>query len=145
MSAGANCATAASASVPMDMRLGAFGARWKKPYAPNNTPRMATRRVHRMTAGEAMPAPASAPRHRHNIGSTRSLLIMVASAMLATITMPVAAENPPRYAISASQSWPCDNGSHNTHASATGAPRPAASSGNEAATIGTTTMLSSRR
>ena len=31
MSAGANCATAASASVPMAARLGAFGARWKKP------------------------------------------------------------------------------------------------------------------
>ena len=31
MMAGANCATAASASVPMDARLGALGARWKNP------------------------------------------------------------------------------------------------------------------
>ena len=51
---------------------------------------MATRRSQRMTAGDAMlDRRAAAPRQRHNIGSTRSLLIMVASATLATMTMPV--------------------------------------------------------
>ena len=34
-------------------------------------------------------------RRRSSTGITRSLLTMVANAMLATITMPVAAENPP--------------------------------------------------
>ena len=55
---------------------------------------MATRRTQRMAAGDAIPVPV--PRQRHSIGKTRSLLIMVDSATLATITMPVAAENPPR-------------------------------------------------
>src|SRR5690349_2699129 len=94
--AGANCATAASDNVPMEASVGALGVRWKNAYAPNNTQTMATRRIHRIVMRDGTACAADVMRRRHKIGSTRSLLIMVASATLATMTMPVAAAYPPR-------------------------------------------------
>ena len=72
------------------------GRRWKNAYAPNNTPTIATRRIHRIGAGDDDALAHGRQRQRHSIGSTRSLLIIVDSATLATMTMPVAAEKPPR-------------------------------------------------
>ena len=45
---------------------------------------------------------------------TMSLLTMMASATVATMTMPVAAENPPRKASTVSDSWPKAMGSEST-------------------------------
>ena len=53
------------------------------------------RRTHRTREATSASAWRSAQPRRSSTGITRSLLTMVASAMLATITMPVAAENPP--------------------------------------------------
>src|SRR6187402_3009953 len=89
--AGANWATAASDNVPIEASVGAFGVRWKKAYAINNTQTIATRRTQRIVTRDGTRCAADAIRRRHNIGSTRSLLIIVASATLATMTMPVAA------------------------------------------------------
>ncbi len=97
---------------------------------------MATRRIH--NTREATAARASAlPRRRSSTGITRSLLTMVASAMLATITMPVAAENPPTYATSASTVLPWLSGSASTTASSTTA-LPLPNNAMPAEAIGTT-------
>ena len=55
---------------------------------------IATRRIH-STSEATSPPPRLAQPRRSSSGITRSLLTMVASATLATITMPVAAEKPP--------------------------------------------------
>ena len=54
------------------------------------------RRIHSTRAADVArrPAQCGQPR-RSSTGITRSLLTIVASATLATITMPVAAEKPP--------------------------------------------------
>ncbi|MNB87841.1 hypothetical protein D3C75_348460 [compost metagenome] len=49
-------------------------------------------------------------KRRSSTGSTRSLLTMMARAMVQTITMPVAAEVPPRNASIAMPSKPSDMG-----------------------------------
>ena len=52
------------------------------------------RRIHSTDEATLPPWRCAQPR-RSSGGITRSLLTIVASATLATITMPVAAENPP--------------------------------------------------
>jgi hypothetical protein len=56
---------------------------------------MVTRRIHRTRVAMSAASWRSPQPRRSSSGITRSLLTMVARAMLATITMPVAAEKPP--------------------------------------------------
>ena len=51
---------------------------------------------------------------RSNIGITMSLLTMMASATVATMTMPLAAEKPPRKASTVRASWSSAMGSAST-------------------------------
>ena len=53
------------------------------------------RRIHSTRVATSASAWRSAQPRRSSTGITRSLLTMVARAMLATMTMPVAAEKPP--------------------------------------------------
>ena len=53
-------------------------------------------------------------RQRSTSGSTNSLLTMVDTAMVSTITMPVAADKPPMKASMASACWPSAKGSEST-------------------------------
>jgi len=59
---------------------------------------------------------------RNKIGITRSLQIIVLSAIAATITIPVAADNPPINTNKASQGWPSAKGNAKTNVSASTPP-----------------------
>lgn len=76
-----------------------------EPQAASKISRMAPRR----TCNSSRTSRSSRPcrqKRRSSTGSTRSLLTMIASAMVQTITMPVAAEVPPRNASIAMPSKP---------------------------------------
>ncbi len=82
----------------------------------------------------SLPSVGLSQRLRHNTGITRSLVIIVASAMLDTITMAVAADSPPRKAMTASDGTLLVIGSVSTRksgllAGASPAPRPARTTG----------------
>ena len=61
---------------------------------------------------------------RSRAGSSKSLLTMVARAMVSTMTMPVAADRPPMKTNSASQGWPRAMGRVRTKVSASTPPAP---------------------
>jgi len=87
---------------------------------------------------------ASASRfQRSSTGITRSLQIIVDSAMVSTITMPVAADRPPMNTNSASASRPCTIGSVSTKVSASICPSPNCIS--PAKVIGSTKTLIANR
>jgi len=60
------------------------------------------------------------------------LQIMVDSAMVSTITMPVAADSPPMKTNSASASWPCAIGQREQEGVGVDAGRPESASGRPA-------------
>ena len=71
------------------------------------------RMLSRMRDKSAMPWPSSA-RQRSSSGSTSSLLTMIDTAMLSTITMPVAADRPPTNTNRASHWCPAASGRDST-------------------------------
>ncbi len=89
-----------------------------------------------------VPAERSRPR-RSRIGMTRSLHIIVDSAIVSTITMAVAADRPPTNAKSASASWPWFSGSASTNVSAS--TRPCGNSSRPPKAIGSTNRLMATR
>ena len=100
---------------------------------------MATRRTASTSCDKSSRCSSRNQRIRNNAGITRSLLIMVDSATEATITMPVAAENPPMKASRATPLSPYASGSVSTQASA--APSRTTGMCVPAATMGSTAML----
>ena len=83
-------------------------------------------------------------RVRSSSGITRSLQTMVDTAMVSTMTMPVAADRPPTKASSASAGWPCINGNESTKLSAPPS-APAPPSSKPPSAIGSTNRLISSR
>ena len=80
---------------------------------------------------------------RSSTGITRSLQIIVDSAIVSTITMPVAADSPPMKTSSASASRRCTIGRLSTKVSAS--TWPGANCISPAKVIGSTKMLIARR
>ena len=101
MMAGANCATAANASNPMDARLAGAAVLWWYANASSAMRRIVTRRSQSTSLPTSAPRLRPSQRLRHSAGMMRSFVIIVASAMLATITIAVAADSPPRNARTA--------------------------------------------
>lgn len=104
---------------------------------------MAPRRSHSTRRPTSAPSLSPSQRLRHSVGITMSLVIMVASAMLATITMAVAADRPPRKTSTASAGAPFSSGSVRMKAS--GLCRDPRSLPAPASTIGTTHSVNTAR
>ena len=66
---------------------------------------MAPRRMPSNSPERSLRSVRCSQANRSKIGITRSLLIIVDSATVSTITIPVAAESPPMKANSASAGW----------------------------------------
>jgi hypothetical protein len=102
-------------------------------------PKIAPRRSHSTRSPRSSTATS---RERPSAGSTRSFVIIVASAMLATITIAVAADSPPRNASSASAGSPSRSGSESSSVSGVPGAGPACSA---SITTGTTNTREQRQ
>ena len=105
--------------------------------------RIVPRRSHSTSRPTSAPSASRSHRLRQMAGITRSFVIIVASAMLATITIAVAAERPPRNTSTASPVAPRSIGSVSTKESGWWrSPRPAP---RPASTTGTTNTVNTAR
>ena len=103
--AGANCATAEKDSRPIEASGTPDSIAWKYSRDTRVIANIEMRRARSRVCDRSLSRPPERTL-RSNSGITMSLLTMIASATVATITMPLAAEKPPRKVstVSASRS-----------------------------------------